>query len=141
MANLNKNMRSCSHCNSADMQYYGFAANTIHYYYQCNHCYKFTEYHITSQRLLLIAFLTLTLYTAIVASLAIAGFLLLGSMLLFVAAYKYEWFTEIIALDSLPSDRFIIRAYPKKVRYILIVFFYAALLSYIGLIIYNRMRH
>jgi hypothetical protein len=71
----------------------------------------------------------------------LALLLFLGSILLFVISYNYRWsFGEIITLDKLPDDRLIIRAVPRKIRLIAIVIFSAALISYIGLFVFNTMR-
>jgi len=70
----------------------------------------------------------------------LALLLFLGSILLLVISYSYRWsFGEIIALDKLP-DRLIVRAVPRNIRLIIIVIFPAALIGYIGLIVFNTMR-
>lgn len=144
MVDLNKNMKSCSHCNSTNMRFYGFTVNNIHYYYECLNCRKFTEYHVTSKKLKLIYLFTLIFYVVVVFSLDTTPLLALSLLLAIIAvsvlSCKYRWSTETIALDRLP-DRLIIPALPNKIRYIVITIFSVALLSYIALFIYNRTRH
>jgi hypothetical protein len=145
MVEMNKHKRNCPHCNSSKMRYHGFTVNEMHYYYECLNCHKFTEYHITSKKLKLLALFTLIFYVIVVLSLdttpLIALFLLLGIPLVFVLSYKYRWLTETIPLERLPADRLIAPSFSNKIRFVIILFFCAAFLSYIGLIVYNRIGH
>jgi hypothetical protein len=137
----------CSHCGSSEIRYYGLTASTMHYYYQCGACQKFTEFHITSKKLIILEVLPLIFFAAMITSLSIiintpylALLILLCSIILVVISYKYRWsFGEVIALDNLPN-RLIVRAVPHNIRIIIIAIFLAALLGYMGLIVFNIIR-
>ncbi len=113
----------CSHCNSSDIRYYGLTASTIHYYYECRACHRFTEFHITSKKLIVLEVLPLILLAAMISILSVIAtmpylslLIFLTSIILLVVGYKYRWsFGEISALDKLP-DRLIVRAVPHTLE-------------------------
>jgi hypothetical protein len=143
---VNNKTDKCSHCYSNDVRYYGLTVSAIHYYYECRNCHKFTEFHVTSKKLILelsplilLAVIIVTL-SAVKTTPLLALILFLGYIILLVVGYKYRWsFGEIIALDKLPN-RLIVRAFPHKVRLIVITILSAALIGYIGLIVFNIIR-
>jgi len=131
------------------MKYYGFTINYVRYYYQCLTCHKFTEYHITSKKLVLVELSPLVTFAAMIAIYSLVAdsrpllalFLSLGSILLFFAlSYKHKWsYFEIIPLDKLP-DRLILPAASKKVGLIIKVLFGAVFMGYFSLILFNTIR-
>jgi hypothetical protein len=137
----------CSHCDSSEIRYYGLTVSTMHYYYQCGACHRFTEFHITSKKLLVLEVLPLIFFAAMITTLSaikntpfLALLIFLCSIILLVVSYKYRWsFGEVIALDKLPN-RLIVRAVPHNIRIIVIAIFSAALLGYMGLIVFNIIR-
>jgi hypothetical protein len=149
MADLYKNTGTCPHCNSSDMKYYGFTLNYIRYYYVCLTCHKFTEYHITSKKLVFVESSSLILFAGILAIYTLladskpllALLLSLGFTILFMLLnYKQRWsYFKVIPLDKLP-DRLIFPAAGDKIGFIIRVAFSTALLGYISVFIYNTIR-
>ena len=119
---LNSDVR-CSHCNSSEMEYYGFIIGGLHYYFMCQQCHNFTEYRLSIKNMLIIYSLVLA---AMIFILGVALLLLdtnpsmsflffLASVIFYsVIAYKYRWQGfEKIALSHLPDDIWILRS-PKE---------------------------
>ena len=141
---------NCPDCKSSEMEYYGFTFGGLHYYYKCSRCQKYIEYRITLKNFLImnsIIFLVMVFTFVVPLSVLhdhprLAILFFIGSVLLFsIVCYRYRWyFYETIALEDLQTDLWIIHAYRKKIRLLIVAIFIAVLLAYTGIFILNLIR-
>jgi len=141
---------NCPHCKSSKLEYYGFTFGGLHVYYKCGRCHKYMEYRITLKNFLImnsIIWLVMVLSFVVPLSLLhdhfrLAMLFFVGSVVLFsIVGYKYRWyFYESIALEDLQTGLWIIHAYRKKIRLLVIVISIAVLLVYTGIFIFNLIR-
>lgn len=145
----------CAHCKSPKIQYYGATYGGYHYYYKCPDCQKYTEQYISLNKMRVMYFVVYFLIMApsIVAFLILLDldpglailFCLATTLLFAIFSYKYRWcaveyrVAGTIALDNLPSDRWIIRP-AKGIRFIIGVLFIAAITAYVAIFFLNLAR-
>ena len=133
--------KTCAHCGSSELQYYGQTLGYFHYYYKCSNCQKYTEHYYPLRTQVTINAVWLLLFV-------VFGLLVLNSnspktgILYFSAIAVLTWtifykcrraFIKVIPIDRLPDDRAILRPANRTLRLLLIAIF---VIFAIGLAIY-----
>ena len=137
------------------MERYGSNIGGLHSYYKCQHCNKFTEYHLSTKNNLIISiaamlitvFILATTFALVETNSWLALLFFLASILLSSTfIYKYRLYgLEKIALSHLPDDPWIIRPPKRKTGLIITAIFIAVvavvLIMYVGFIILIIIRN
>ena len=140
---------NCPHCKSSKMEYCGFTY-MFHFYFKCLECNRYIEYRTSLKYYAIVTCVMMAMAVFAFSfpfslfpddsHLSVLSFFII--ILLFtIVGYKYRWYgVETIALEKLPSDRWIIPALPTKIRLPILYILVAALIAYTGICIYNLTR-
>lgn len=140
---------NCPHCKSSRMEYYGFTF-MFHFYFKCLDCNRYVEYRVSLKYYIILTCVMMAMGVFAFSvpfslfphdsHLALLSFFII--ILLFsLIGYKYRWHGfRAIALDKLPSDRWIIPTLPTKIRLPIFYILIAGLIAYTGICICNLTR-